>query len=61
MALRLRTARRGCTIPHLIALGMDPVAEFVPPEESRHTEQAKEFPLELLARKADNFLELDAS
>jgi anaerobic selenocysteine-containing dehydrogenase len=42
--------------PGLIAHGMDPVADFVPPEESRHTQRAKEFPLELLARKADNFL-----
>jgi anaerobic selenocysteine-containing dehydrogenase len=40
----------------LIAQGMDPVAEFVPPEESRHTANAKRYPLELLARKADNFL-----
>ncbi len=40
----------------LIAQGMDPVAEFVPPEESRHTTAAKRYPLELLARKADNFL-----
>jgi anaerobic selenocysteine-containing dehydrogenase len=40
----------------LMALGMDPVAEFVPPEESRHTAQAQRYPLELLARKADNFL-----
>jgi anaerobic selenocysteine-containing dehydrogenase len=37
------------------ALGLDPVAEFKPPAESRHgTEKA--FPLELLSRKADNFL-----
>ncbi len=36
--------------------GLDPVAEFVPPTESRHTAQARAFPLELLARKADNFL-----
>jgi anaerobic selenocysteine-containing dehydrogenase len=36
--------------------GLDPVAEFVPPEESRHSEVAKAYPLELLARKADNFL-----
>jgi anaerobic selenocysteine-containing dehydrogenase len=36
--------------------GLDPVAEFVPPAESRHTPAAKKFPLELLARKADNFL-----
>jgi len=37
-------------------LGLDPVAAFIPPEESRHTGNAKAFPLELLARKADNFL-----
>ena len=42
--------------PALIPFGMDPVAEFVPPEESRHTPSAQEYPLELLARKADNFL-----
>jgi anaerobic selenocysteine-containing dehydrogenase len=42
--------------PELIAQGMDPVAEFVPPEESRHTPMARSYPLELLARKADNFL-----
>jgi anaerobic selenocysteine-containing dehydrogenase len=36
--------------------GLDPVASFVPPEESRHTANARAFPLELLARKADNFL-----
>lgn len=40
----------------LKAEGLDPVAEFIPPDESRHTAAAKEFPLELLARKADNFL-----
>jgi len=36
--------------------GLDPVAAFTPPSESRHGSQAKAFPLELLARKADNFL-----
>jgi molybdopterin guanine dinucleotide-containing S/N-oxide reductase-like protein len=36
--------------------GMDPIAAFIPPSESRHGSQAKAFPLELLARKADNFL-----
>ena len=36
--------------------GLDPVASFVPPMESRHAAEAKTFPLELLARKADNFL-----
>jgi anaerobic selenocysteine-containing dehydrogenase len=37
------------------ALGLDPVAEFTPPQESRHGKRSA-FPLELLARKADNFL-----
>jgi anaerobic selenocysteine-containing dehydrogenase len=36
--------------------GLDPVAAFVPPDESRHAKRAKQYPLELLARKADNFL-----
>jgi anaerobic selenocysteine-containing dehydrogenase len=40
----------------LMAEGLDPVASFVPPIESRHGGDAKKFPLELLARKADNFL-----
>jgi molybdopterin guanine dinucleotide-containing S/N-oxide reductase-like protein len=40
----------------LKAKGLDPVIEFTPPSESRHSYQAKTFPLELLARKADNFL-----
>ena len=40
----------------LAAQGLDPVVSFVPPEESRLSEGAKTFPLELLARKADNFL-----
>src|SRR5689334_18961740 len=40
----------------LKANGLDPIASFVPPEESRHTERARSFPLELLSRKADNFL-----
>jgi anaerobic selenocysteine-containing dehydrogenase len=38
------------------ALGLDPVAEFIPPAESRNGEERMKFPLELLARKADNFL-----
>jgi len=37
------------------AQGLDPVAEFIPPQESRHGARSA-FPLELLARKADNFL-----
>jgi anaerobic selenocysteine-containing dehydrogenase len=40
----------------LKALGLDPVVEFKPPAESRLGSQAKSFPLELLARKSDNFL-----
>ncbi|HVI08583.1 MAG TPA: molybdopterin-dependent oxidoreductase [Candidatus Binatia bacterium] len=40
----------------LKALGLDPVAEFVAPAESRHGENRATFPLELLARKADNFM-----
>ncbi|HET7750138.1 MAG TPA: molybdopterin-dependent oxidoreductase [Terriglobales bacterium] len=36
--------------------GLDPVASFTPPQESRHSERARQFPLELLARKSDNFL-----
>jgi anaerobic selenocysteine-containing dehydrogenase len=38
------------------AQGLDPVAAFTPPDESRHGSKANSFPLELLARKADNFL-----
>ncbi|HUD62928.1 MAG TPA: molybdopterin-dependent oxidoreductase [Candidatus Sulfotelmatobacter sp.] len=37
-------------------LGLDPVADFTPPVESRHGNAGKTLPLELLARKADNFL-----
>jgi anaerobic selenocysteine-containing dehydrogenase len=40
----------------LKAEGLDPVVEFTPPSESRHGAHAKAYPLELLARKADNFL-----
>ncbi len=38
------------------AQGLDPVAEFTPPAESRNGGNKMTFPLELLARKADNFL-----
>lgn len=38
------------------AQGLDPVADFRPPLESRHGGQRARFPLELLARKHDNFL-----
>jgi len=37
-------------------LGLDPVADFTPPTESRHGKKNSTFPLELLARKSDNFL-----
>ncbi len=40
----------------LKAQGLDPVADFTPPTESRHGRKADSPPLELLARKADNFL-----
>jgi len=40
----------------LKAQGLDPVAEFTPPSESRHGKENSKFPLELLARKSDNFL-----
>ena len=40
----------------LAAQGLDPVVSFVPPDESRHSAKAQRFPLELLGRKADNFL-----
>jgi anaerobic selenocysteine-containing dehydrogenase len=40
----------------LLKIGLDPVAKFVPPTESRHSGGARRYPLELLARKADNFL-----
>jgi anaerobic selenocysteine-containing dehydrogenase len=40
----------------LAAAGLDPVVEFIAPTESRHSEQARQYPLELLSRKHDNFL-----
>lgn len=40
----------------LAAQGLDPVVEVVLPAESRHTEKSQKFPLELLTRKADNFM-----
>ena len=36
--------------------GLDPIAQFVPPCESRNAAKSGTFSLELLARKADNFL-----
>jgi molybdopterin guanine dinucleotide-containing S/N-oxide reductase-like protein len=38
------------------ALGLDPVVEFTPPAESRNGSDKATYPLELLARKADNFM-----
>ena len=40
----------------LAALGQDGLPGFVPPTESRWSEGAKRFPLELLGRKADNYM-----
>ena len=40
----------------LAAAGLDPLPAFVPPAESRWSEAAKRYPLELLARKSDNYL-----
>ncbi len=42
--------------PELAAEGLDPVAEFVPAAESRHNPGDHSYPLELLSRKHDNFL-----
>ena len=42
--------------PKLKDMGLDPVASFIPPEESRHSEKSEIFPLELLARKSDHHL-----
>lgn len=40
----------------LAQAGLDPVVRFTPPLESRHSKAAEKYPLELLSRKADNFL-----
>ncbi len=40
----------------LAAAGQDPLPGFHPPVESRWSEGAKQFPLELLARKNDNYM-----
>ncbi len=42
--------------PELAAKGLNPVAEFIPPVESRQGQGATRFPLELLARKSDNYM-----
>jgi anaerobic selenocysteine-containing dehydrogenase len=55
-AFRTPSGRAELYCEALIAQGLDPVAEFIPPTESRHGGQGKALPLELLARKSDNFL-----
>lgn len=40
----------------LAAQGIDPLPGFVPPAESRWGEGAKQYPLEFLPRKADNYM-----
>jgi anaerobic selenocysteine-containing dehydrogenase len=40
----------------LAAMGLDPLPGFIPPTESRWSEAAKRFPLELLGRKNDNYM-----
>ena len=40
----------------LVAAGADGLPNFVPPIESRWSGAAKEFPLELLSRKSDNYM-----
>jgi len=40
----------------LAAAGLDPLPGFTPPTESRWGADAKRYPLELLARKADNYM-----
>jgi anaerobic selenocysteine-containing dehydrogenase len=40
----------------LAAAGQDPLPNFTPPTESRWSDAAKRYPLELLARKSDNYM-----
>lgn len=40
----------------LAAAGLDPLPAFVPPVESRWSEKAQRYPLELLGRKNDNYM-----
>lgn len=40
----------------LAAIGVDPLPGFVPAAESRHVESRKDWPLEFLPRKADNYM-----
>jgi len=40
----------------MAAAGQDPLPAFIPPTESRWGKAAEQYPLELLARKADNYM-----
>jgi molybdopterin guanine dinucleotide-containing S/N-oxide reductase-like protein len=40
----------------LASMGLDPLPGFVPPTESRWSEAAKQYPLEFLSRKNDNYM-----
>jgi anaerobic selenocysteine-containing dehydrogenase len=40
----------------LAKTGLNPVAEYIAPTESRHRELSRQYPLELLGRKHDSFL-----
>jgi anaerobic selenocysteine-containing dehydrogenase len=40
----------------LAAAGQDPLPAFTPPTESRWSKAAEKYPLELLSRKADNYM-----
>jgi anaerobic selenocysteine-containing dehydrogenase len=40
----------------MAAAGQDPLPAFIPPTESRWGKAAEKYPLELLARKADNYM-----
>lgn len=42
--------------PELAQKGLHPVGEYVPPTESRNGKQAGRYPLEMLARKAENYM-----
>jgi anaerobic selenocysteine-containing dehydrogenase len=52
---RTRSRKAELYSEDLKSQGLDPVVEFTPPSESRHS-KPNGLPLELLARKADNFL-----
>ena len=56
MALPRRAARRSSTARRWRRRELEPVAAFTAPVESRHSVESRRYPLELLARKHDNFL-----